>query len=434
MKIALALKSIQIDVTIHRKEGRIMEDRGFYIGIDIDDTYAVTSYFSAGMTEPATVSMVAGSEVFQIPVRITKKKDLGQWYIGEEAERVAKEQQGIAIDGLLTKALHQEELLVEGESYPAEELLVLFIRKLISYASGLNRRQELEGMAISVEKVTKELSQLFFRIGEKLGIASEKMKVLDRKSAFYYFTMNQHADLWFHDVCLYDYRPGQMKCLRMERNLSTTPQLVTIEEEIVEIDENRQDETFYQVLQEHMRGHIISAAYLVGNAFEGGWMQASLAFLCRGRRAFMGKNLYAKGACYGMLVAAGEVPWAYVYLGDNEMKVNVSIKVRKRGNEEFYTLISAGDNWYETKGFCEVILDATKEVPIWLQLPNSRQAKVETLTLSDLPDRENRTTRLQIEAEPLSDAEVKIRIKDLGFGEIVKCSGMTWEYIMSVIP
>ena len=411
-----------------------MEDRGFYIGIDMDDAYAVTSYFAVGMKEPATVSMIAGSEVYQIPVQITKKKSLGQWYIGEDAERVAQEQQVTVIDGLLTRALNQEELLIDGESYPAEELLLLFIRKLMLYASGLNGKQEPEGMAISVVEVTKELSQMFYRIGEKLGIASEKMMVLDRKSAFYYFTMNQKEDLWFHDVCLYDYRAGQMKCLRLERNLSMTPQLVTIGEESVEIDENRQDEAFYQVLQEHMRGHIVSAVYLVGNAFEGGWMQASLTFMCRGRRAFIGKNLYAKGACYGMLVAAGEVPWAYAYLGDNEMKVNVSLKVRNRGTEEFYTLISAGDNWYEAKGCCEVILDATKEVAIWLQLPNSRQAKVETLTLSDLPDRENRTTRLRIEAEPLSDATVKIRIKDLGFGEIVKSSDMIWEYTMSATP
>lgn len=384
-----------------------MSDHGLYIGIDIDDTYAVTSYFTAGMKEPATVSMIAGSEVFQIP---------------------------LTIEGLLTKALNQEEVTVEGTTCPAEEVLLLFIRKLISYAGSLQGKQELQGIAVSVEEVTKELSQLFYRAGEKLGVSREKIMVLDRKSAFYYFTMNQKADLWFHDVCLYDYRLGQMKCLRLERNLSTTPQLVTIEEETARIDENRKDEAFYQVLQEHMRGHIISAVYLVGNEFEGGWMQSSLAFMCRGRRAFIGKNLYAKGACYGMLVAAGELSWPYAYLGDNAMKVNVSLKVKNRGTEEFYTLISAGENWYEANGSCEVILDATKDVAIWLQMPNSRQAKIETLTLDDLPDRENRTTRLRIEAEPLSDDKVKILIKDLGFGEIVKSSDMTWEYVMSTTP
>ncbi len=407
-----------------------MADRGFYIGIDIDDTYAVTSFFTTGMREPATVSMIAGSEVFQIPVQITKKKGIGQWFIGEEAERIAKEQQVTVVDSLFSRALRQEELSIEGEHYPAEELLVLFLRKLIAYASGLQGMREPEGLAISVETLNGEISKLLIRIGDKLGLAKEQLIIMDRKAAFYYFVLNQQEDLWLHDVCLYDYRDGQMRCLCLERNLSTVPQLVTIDEHMVKLDESRLDEAFYQLLQAHMKGHIISSVYLVGNAFDGGWMNQSLAFMCRGRRAFIGKNLYAKGACYGVLAVRGVIPWSYAYLGDNEMKVNVSLKVKNRGKEEFCTLISAGANWYETEGSCEVILDDTNDVAIWLQRPNSRHAKVETLTLSDLPKRENRTTRLRITAKPISDTKVRVWIKDLGFGEIVKSSEMSWEYIM----
>lgn len=405
-----------------------MADRGFYIGIDIDDTYAVTSFFTTGMKEPATVSMVAGSEVFQIPVQITKKKGIGQWFIGAEAERVAREQQVTVVDALFGRAMNQEELLIEGEHYPAEELLVLFLRKLIGYASGLQGMREPEGLAISAPKLDSENSKLLLRVGNKLGLTKEQFIIMDRKSAFYYFALNQQENLWLHDVCLYDYRDGRMKCLRLERNLSTEPQLVTIEEDMATLDVEQQDESFYQLLQAHMRGHIVSAVYLVGNAFDGDWMKLSLAFMCRGRRAFMGKNLYAKGACYAVMVAKGALPWAYAYLGDNEMKVNVSLKVKNRGKEEFCTLLSAGENWYEAEGSCEIIMDDTREVAIWLQPPNSRQAKVETLTLSDLPERESRTTRLRVTVKPLSDAKVRILIKDLGFGEIVKSSDMSWEY------
>ena len=409
-----------------------MADRGFYVGIDIDDTYAVTSFYAPGMKEPATVSMVTGSEVFQIPVQITKKKGIGQWFIGEEAERVAENQQVTVIDKLVSRALQREDLLIEGEHYQAEDLLVLFLKKLIGYASGLHGMRQPDGLAISVEALNAELSKLFGWIGEKLGLKKEELHIIDRKSAFYYFTLNQEENLWLHDVCLYDYREGQVKCMRLERNLSTVPQLVTIDEKVAGIEADSRDESFYQLLQAHMRGHIVSAVYLVGNDFDGEWMKLSLAFICRGRRVFMGKNLYAKGACYAALVADDILPWSYAYLGDNEMKVNVSLKVRNRGVEEFFTLINAGDSWYEAVGSCEVILNDTREIDIWLQLPNSRQAKVEKLTLSDLPERENKTTRLRITAKPLSDAKAQIKIKDLGFGEIVKGSDMSWEYIMSL--
>lgn len=407
-----------------------MTERGFYIGIDIDDSYAVTSFYSAGMKEPATVSMIAGGEVFQIPVQIAKKKGIGQWFIGEDANRMVETQQVSIVDRLVDRAIEQEAVLVEGESYPAEELLVLFLKKLIGYASGLQGVREPEGLALSVEVLDERLSKLLQRVGTKLGFSKEQLIIMDRKSAFYYFALSQQENLWLHDVCLYDYRDGQMKCLRLERNLSTVPQLITIEEQVAEICASEQDESFYQLLQNHMKGHIISSVYLVGNDFNGGWMNLSLNFICRGRRAFMGKNLYAKGACYGAMAINGQIPWSYAYLGDSEMKVNVSLKIRNRGREEFCTLLSAGASWFESEGSCDVILDDTNEVAIWLQRPNCRQAKVETLTLSDLPERENRTTRLRITAKPLSDVKVSILIKDLGFGEIVKGSDMSWEYIM----
>ena len=79
-----------------------------------------------------------------------------------------------------------------------------------------------------------------------------------------------------------------------------------------------------------------------------------------------------------------------------------------------------------------MILSDTRNISIWLQPPNSKQANVETLTLSDLPERESKATRLRITAKPLSDKQVQIQIRDLGFGEIVKSSNLHWEYTMSV--
>mgnify|MGYP003305324913 CR=1 FL=1 len=69
------------------------------------------------------------------------------------------------------------------------------------------------------------------------------------------------------------------------------------------------------------------------------------------------------------------------------MKFNLSLKVRERGELAFHTLISAGRNWFESKGECEVILAGEAEIDFWKQLPNSREAVIETLELMDLPKR-----------------------------------------------
>ena len=322
-----------------------MAERGFYVGIDIDDTYAVASFYEDGIKEPATVSMKAGSEVFQIPLQVVKRKGLGQWFIGEDAPANWQEQDALVIDKLLSRALHREELTIDGENYEAKELLILFLKKLISYIGGPYGAVNVCNLAFSVDRLDAELSKLLLRVGEQLGLKRDQIVLLDRKSAFYYFALNQPRELWLHDVCLFDCRREDIKCIRMERSLNTIPQLISIEEQkSILADENR-DEAFLQLLQQILPGHIVSTVYLVGDAFDGGWMKQSLAYLCRGRRAFMGKNLYAKGACYAIMVLKGGMPWPYAYIGDNEMKVNVSLAVKNRQAKEFYTLLSAGDNW-----------------------------------------------------------------------------------------
>ena len=81
-------------------------------------------------------------------------------------------------------------------------------------------------------------------------------------------------------------------------------------------------------------------------------------------------------------------------------------------------------------GECEVILDGTPEIEFWIQKPESREAHVEVLELTDLPERERRTTRLRVSARPVSDRDICLNIRDLGFGEIVPASGKTWEHVI----
>ena len=161
-------------------------------------------------------------------------------------------------------------------------------------------------------------------------------------------------------------------------------------------------------------------------------MKESLNYICRGRRAFMGKNLFSKGACFGAAVKDREEGWNFIYMGENEMKFNLSLKVSAKGEPRFYELIGAGENWFDLRGECEVLLNDSSEINFWKQMPNSREAKIETLELSDLPKRPDRTTRLRITARPLSDDKIEITIRDMGFGDFFRSTGKSWKYTMSI--
>ena len=403
----------------------------FYLGIDLDDENAVVSFFQLNMREPETVSTVAGSEMFQIPMLLAKRSDVGQWYIGDEAGKIMLQQKDAGAGKLLGRAIRQEKILVDGEKYAAVDLLVVYLKKLIYLAGSLGNPTAPDVLVISLDTISREVTRLFADIAPRLGLLADQIMLVDRKESFYYFAYHQTRDLTLHDVCLFDYRNGRISCCRLQRNLHTIPQVVSLTEQIHSMPEEERDAAFLQVLTECIAGHIVSSAFLVGDGFEGSWMKQSVSYLCRGRRAFVGKNLYSKGACYAAAVRKGGMEWPYIYMGDSEMKVNVSLKVRNRDKTEFYTLISAGDNWYETIGECEVILDGPPEIDFWLQLPEGREAKVEKLQLVDLPERTNKTTRLRIVAKPLSDRRVQVQIKDMGFGELFKSSEKVWEYVMS---
>lgn len=409
-----------------------MEKRKLYVGLDIGTKYAMVSYCTADMTEPETVSKVAGSGIYQIPQLLYKREGLGQWFYGEEAAQMAQKFSGVLLDRLYERAKRKEEIVLEGVSYSYMELFALYIKKLLTLPAKLDVNVTVEQLVITTETLGRENMELFSAVMEKLDITPGHFSIIDYAESFYYYAMSQKQELWLHNAVLFDYRGSDLKCLSTERNSASIPQVVTLEEENLGPLIGRKDTAFYDVLTKVLGKRIFSAVYLIGDGFDGDWMKESLQYLCAGRRVFVGKNLYAKGASYAAAVLGQIRTWNFVYMGENELKFNVSLKVHNEESLAFYTLISAGENWYDAKGECEILLSGTPEIDFWIQAADSREARIDTLELTDLPTRPDKMTRLRITAKPLSDHQVKVRIRDLGFGEIYKSSEKSWEYMMEV--
>ena len=403
-----------------------------YVGIDINDRYAMISYYKLNMDEPETVSTIAGSEYYQIPTLLAKRKALGQWYYGDDARKMAKTSEVLCVDNLLKRAVNGETIRIDDETYEAWQLLAMFLKKVMDLPQKLGGARSCDRLILSVERLSRANMEVFWKIAPLLGLLPEQFMVIDHKESFYYFALSQQESLWIHDVYLFENDGRNVHFYGLKRNTRTTPQVVSIKESIKTPLEERKDEEFLHILQKAFENQIITTVYLVGDGFEGGWMKDSLTYICRGRRAFMGNNLYSKGACYAGFIRDHHEGWNCIYMGENEMKFNLSLKIRDRGELSFKTLISAGKNWFETKGECEVILSGSAEIDFWKQLPNSREAVIETLELTDLPSRPDRTTRLRITATPVSDEKIEVRIRDLGFGEIYRSTDKVWKYTMTM--
>ena len=403
-----------------------------YIGIDLSDKCAMVSFFQPNMKEPETTGTIAGSEFYQIPTLLAKRKHLGQWYYGDDARKMAKTSEVICVDALLRRAVNGESIRIEDETYESWELLGLFLKKVMELPMKLGNVPRCDRLVLSVERLSRENMEVFWKIAPKLGLRPDQFMVIDHKESFYYFALSQQEELWIHDVYLLEHDGENLHYYGLKRNPRTTPQVVSIKESIRMPLEGQNDDEFLLMAQKAFENQIISSVYLLGEGFEGNWMKNSLTYICRGRRVFIGNNLFSKGACYAGYVRDHEDEWKCIYMGENEMKFNLSLKTRDKGNLSFHTLITAGKNWFETKGQCEVILAGSGEIDFWKQLPNSREAVIETLELTDLPQRPDRTTRLRITVTPIADDKVEVEIKDLGFGEIFRSTDKVWKYTMTM--
>ena len=162
-----------------------MTEQCYYIGIDMDDRNAVISYYKAGMREPETLSTIAGSEIYQIPVALIKKRGIGQWFIGEEAKKMALIQNEDVIGHLLDNALAKKQVTVENIVYEAEELFALYIKKLLLLASRLGNPGLPDCLVITVEALSRELTELFGKVAEDLGLGRSQLILQDRKESLY---------------------------------------------------------------------------------------------------------------------------------------------------------------------------------------------------------------------------------------------------------
>lgn len=405
-----------------------------YIGIDLGEESAMLSYYYPGMDRPSTISFVAGSNDYKLPLVIAKRSGIGHWVYGKEAQRMGSEQKGTVVDRLYQRALRGEQIMVEERSYGAEELFLLYLKKILSIPNKLDYHREIGHLTIAVREVTKESILLLGKMRQGLELGEDQFEVIDYKECFYFYHCNQEENLQNHLAGLFDGSEGELTFLELSKEKQTRPVVVEIAREELghfprELQAGEKDRKLLEAAQQVFSRKLFSAVYFVGEAFDGGWMSESLRFICRGRRAFSGKNLYSLGACFASYLKYSE-DWKEIYLGDSAFKMNISLKVRRKNEMEFYSLVTAGENWYYGEHSCDVILDGTNVIELWLQHPYGREAKIENLEIADLPKRPEKTTRIRITARMSSDTSAEIILQDVGFGEFYPSSGKVWKYRM----
>ncbi len=337
--------------------------------IEIGKKYAQVCVKTDRMREPESVTKIAGTEHYRIPVK-------------------------------------------EDISDPVQ-LQELF-RDLWKMLSPYGNQESLEYLVFCLEENTEKMRAMLRKITQIYNIQKQKVCFLDRSECFCAYVFHQGGDLLMYQALLVDHRENTMEKYLLQKYAGSDPCIVEIK-----------DRSKYP-LEEILEEERISSVFLVGDDYEEQWMQEHKSLLKKGKRVFIGKNLYVKGACcHGMELKAKKMQ--YLYLCPEKVACNIMLRSEEDGKESWIPLVEAGKYWYEANTETEVLLLEEPELEFALIPIGRKEKKTMLIRLEHLPERPKKTTRLQIRVEFTDASHAKILIKDLGFGEIFPPSDLVYE-------
>ena len=412
--------------------------QGSIIGYEINEKTCQISFYNDKEMEPQTLEV--DSDNFQIPLIIGKLRDT--WAYGKEAKRLATLKEGFTVARLLSRSLANEKIEFGDETYDAVWLLSQFIQM------SLQSFPKIDGIVFSVPVLTEELAQMLRRIAVRMNIDKRHIFIQDYKESFCNYLFYQPKELWQYDAALFCCDRNEIKAYMLRRlkpglgGGKTT--FVTVDEvanahmkelalvyPVLNEDKAKEaDAMFCKFIQSVFDKRIVSSVFLTGEGFENNWYPLSLKVLCNGRRAFIGNNLYSKGACYHAWHQTREEDEIPVYLDDSKMMEQVCLRMRVHGKEGWYPIVQWGSHWYESDGQWEVLLEDTSDIEIHIESLATGELEAETVSLEGLKSRRDYALRLQIETIFLDERTCKIIFKDIGFGEFYPASDFQVEKII----
>lgn len=339
---------------------------------------------------------------------------------------------------------NQEPQTLETIAYSANDLyrravrhesdeIVHLLREFIE--NSLSRFESIGQIVFTVPELNVDIVRMLKGIAKRMGIDKERVYVQDYKESFCNFMIYQPKELWQYEAALFHCDRHEVKAY-MLRKLRTgygkgRDAFITVDEvasarmeelaavyPVLNVDRAKEaDIQFKQFVQGIFDKKLVSSVFLVGEGFENNWYPQSLKVLCNGRRAFLGNNLYSKGACYAAYKRSLGYEDSLIYLDETKMMDQICLKLRMQGVDKWYPIVSWGSRWYESDMQCEILLENTDDIEIHIESLVGAELRVERVSLEGLPKRKNYTLRLQVKVMMRNEKCCCISFKDMGFGE-----------------
>ncbi|MDO4518839.1 MAG: DUF5716 family protein [Eubacteriales bacterium] len=408
------------------------ETRDLIIGLDFGKENTQISYFDRKADEPVTISVKAGSMLFEMPTCLCKRMDKGDYCVGLEAQYFVENKDAEMIEDLYGIIEQEAPVKVGKEMIAPSELLANYLKGVLKFLGVLDIVKNTRCISVCMPSLGKIQISNFKKAFERLGYQEKQYLIMEYGESFYHYVFSQKQELWNRSVGWYEFKNDQVTFRKLSINPTTKLTLVRMEEPVsaqLSTEKEQRDLDFGEFVDRTVGTDLYSSIQITGYGFSREWAEKSVIKLCyQKRKVFFGNNLFTKGAC-----AAGKERLEdrrlkdYCYVSEALVTSEVGMDMRIMGAPAYYPLLKAGVNWYESRAHCEMILDDVKELVFVVTPMGSPDKKWIAMHLDGLPKRPNKTTRISLDMEYISAKECKVEVCDLGFGELYPSSKKVWK-------
>lgn len=418
-----------------------MSKQKLIVGYDLCSDFSQISYYNMEKMEPDSVPF---NGQMQIPTVLCRLFLGGQWIAGQEAMSAAGEGRGVLIRQFTENIADDPLMDVAGERMEKSELIYLYLAATLKALNQIEPDAEIGYLTLTTERIDLAMADALKQAGQRLGIAAGCLAIQSHRLSYEFYALSQKRELWTHDVGLFEYDRRGLRYHHLSISWKHHPASVTAEttdlkdylngSELENPVGPEMDRKFLTAIKEVSARRTISTYYLVGEGFEdagagNGWMNVSLQQLCAMKRhVFVGQNLYARGACYNSFYegTVGKKP-GFLAVNAGLLMKDIYIRSVHRNTPRKVVLAAAGVPWYSAECEKNVILDSSRQLVFHFRDTLTNYEQTVVMTLNDLPERPDKTTKLHIQISFRTDTCCHIRVTDMGFGDIFAGTGRVWE-------
>lgn len=405
---------------------------GIVAGFDLCDDYSQVSCYISGELEPKDIEFSRGENIYSIPTVVCKKRGADEWLIGEDAFQAALTGAGIMVDKLLRLVRKNGTATIEGKKYTASQLLTIYLEKVMDIVKNKMGQTLVTMLVFTVQELDERMIEVLTKAAEANQVPEECIHIISHSESYHYYVLSQRKELWTNLAVLFDLTDEGLHYYEMEVTKGETPNIAnTIHNDLEErfsldILDNSSgkkmaDSIMVSCARRLFNKKNISSVYLTGRGLASceEWATEFLKFVCEKRRVFFCQNLFCKGAAYLAADYLREyTAYPYTCLCEGRISSTVSMEVRHNGATKRLLLAEEGTNWHEAKSVVDFILDEMDVVEIMISKAGENSYQKITIPLENFPNRQNKTTRVQMVLTFHSEHDMTIRLLDKGFGEL----------------